>query len=235
MFLNMTILTIRFGFSRTPAPNVSLRKVYSRLLLTTPNRHVTITHNNYETKTFLRTAQGPIGEKRTMKYDIRKLTTCAVTAAVVFLVTWTVKFPVPGTSGGYLNFGDVVIYISALLLGGPAAAVSAAIGSGFADLAAGSVVYIPATFVIKGLMGLLCGAIAYQKSFMRYVIACAIGGAVMTTGYYLYELIMFGAEYAALSIPFNLIQWIGSAVAAVVLFPAVKRLSAVINTGSGAK
>lgn len=164
-----------------------------------------------------------------MKYDIRKITVSAVTAAVIFAVTWTIRIPVPGTSGGYVNMGDSVIYLAAYLLGGPLAAAAAAVGSALADTAAGATVYIPATFVIKGLMGLFCGYFSVGKSFSRFALSCALGGAIMTLGYALYEAAVFGMSYAAASLPFNMVQWVGGGAIAVVLFPAAKRLTGTVR------
>lgn len=164
-----------------------------------------------------------------MKYDVRKLTVSAVTAAVVFAVTWTIRIPVPGTSGGYVNMGDSVIYLAAFLLGGPLAAAAAAVGSALADAAAGAAIYVPATFVIKGLMGLFCGYFSSGKSFSRFALSCAIGGAIMALGYALYETAVFGIGYAVASLPFNVVQWVGGGSIAVVLFPAVKRLNGTVN------
>jgi hypothetical protein len=74
-------------------------------------------------------------------------------------------------------------------------------------------------------MGLICGYIAAGRKFLIYAVSAIVGGAVMTAGYGLYELAVFGGKYAAVSLPFNLIQWAGSAAAAIVLFPVIKRLS----------
>jgi uncharacterized membrane protein len=63
------------------------------------------------------------------KEKTNKLTMMAVFTALVFVVTFLVRIPVPGTGGAYLNFGDVVIYIAAFTIGGPYAAVAAALGS----------------------------------------------------------------------------------------------------------
>ncbi len=161
--------------------------------------------------------------------NTRKITASAITAAIVFVVTWTVRLPIPATAGGYINCGDVVIYLSAYLLGGPAAAAAAAVGSALADAAAGAAVYIPATFVIKGLMGLLCGFLTEKKKFSGFVLSCAIGGAVMTLGYAAYESVVFGLSYALASLPFNAVQWVGGGVVAVALFPVAKRLAGVIR------
>lgn len=161
-----------------------------------------------------------------MRNSIRKLTYSAVLAAVVFLVTFLTRIPVPfpGTSSAYIHLGDTVIFITAYLLGGPIAAAVAAVGSGLADLAAGAVIYIPATFVIKGLMGLCAGALMRVRGMAFYALAAVAGGAIMTAGYFLYELLLFGFAYAVPALPYNLIQWGGSLVIALALFPALRRV-----------
>ncbi len=159
----------------------------------------------------------------------RKITTIAVMAALIFVVTWLVKFPVPVSGGAYLNFGDIVIYMCAFILGGPSAAVAAAIGSCFADLAVGSAVYMLPTLIIKGLMGLAAGYLTKKQTFPAYVFACVVGGAIMTFGYALFEYLSFGASYAVASMPFNLIQWAGGAIVAVAFYAVVKRLSQYFN------
>ena len=158
-----------------------------------------------------------------MNKNVRKITYAALAAAIVFVVTRIIYFPV-GSSGAYVNFGDVAIYFTAFLLGGPIAAVASAIGSALADLTLGYAIYIPATFVIKGLMGLTAGFIMKSTKFWIYVTACVIGGAIMTLGYALYETFLFGFAVAIGNAPGNLIQWGGSVIIAALLFPVVKRI-----------
>lgn len=153
----------------------------------------------------------------------KKITYSAIAAAVVFVVTWMIRVPVPATSGGYVNVGDVVIFSVAYLLGGPIAAAAAAVGSALADLAAGAAVYAPATFVIKGLMGLVCGFLTVRKTFRAFALSCVAGGAIMAAGYGVYECAVFGLAYALAALPFNLIQWGGSAIIAVALYPVISR------------
>lgn len=163
-----------------------------------------------------------------LKISSRKIVISAMAAAVVFLVTWTVRIPI-ASSGGYVNLGDVVIYMSAYLFGGPIAAAAAAVGSALADTAAGAVVYIPATFVIKGIMALTAGHLCAGKKFASYCFACLFGGALMTGGYALYEMAVFGMAYALVSIPYNLMQWAGSVIIAVIFFPALDRIGRLIR------
>ncbi|MDR1043361.1 MAG: ECF transporter S component [Clostridiales Family XIII bacterium] len=83
----------------------------------------------------------------------------ALMAAIIFVVTYLVRIPMPIASGGYLNIGDTPLYIAAYLLGGPAGAVAGAIGSAMSDLSAGYVIYALPTAIIKGTMGFVCGTI----------------------------------------------------------------------------
>ncbi|MPN19073.1 hypothetical protein SDC9_166439 [bioreactor metagenome] len=158
-----------------------------------------------------------------MIFSTKKLSLGAMAAVLIFAVTWTIKLPVPGTAGGYVNFGDVAIYVLSLVLGGPLAALAAAVGSALADVCAGAAVYVPATFIIKGVMGLVCGLLARSRRFGAYCAACVLGGAIMALGYALYEVALFGGAYALAALPFNLLQWGGSAAAAILLYPAAKR------------
>lgn len=157
----------------------------------------------------------------------QQLTMVAVMTALTFVVTWLVKVPIPATNGGYLNFGDVVIYMGAFLLGGPSAALFAGVGSMLADFAVGAgAVYALPTLVIKAVMGLLAGYITTKQTLPRYILACVAAGAVMVAGYGAYEWAVFGGALALASLPFNLVQWGGSVLMASVLWGVVRRLAA---------
>ncbi len=159
----------------------------------------------------------------------KKLTSASLSAAVIFAVTWTVRLPVPATSGAYINLGDAVIFLVSYLLGGPAAAGAAAVGSALADLAAGAGVYIPATFAIKGCMALVCGLLSRGKGFSPFILSCVTGSLIMVSGYALYELLLFGPAYAAAALPFNFLQAGGSCAVSAVFFPAAGRLYALYS------
>jgi uncharacterized membrane protein len=154
---------------------------------------------------------------------IKKLTIVAMFAGVILAVTFAVKIPLPG-GGGYINAGDAAVYTAALLLGGPGGAAAAAVGSALADLLAGYPVYIPATFIIKGAMALVCGAVARGGGYPRFLAGCALGGAVMAAGYTLYDAAVFGAARALAGLPFNAAQLCAGVAAASALYPVAKRL-----------
>ncbi|MBC5647271.1 ECF transporter S component [Christensenella tenuis] len=159
--------------------------------------------------------------KRKMDIKTRRLTTTAVTAALVYVVTMLLVIQIPAVKGAYFNLGDVIIYCAAFILGGPYAALSAAIGSGLADLTVGSTVYIPATIVIKACMALLVGAMTKKgDSFKQYAMACVAAALVMAFGYFGYETLLVGVGGALLTLIPNLIQaGCGAALAMVLYHP----------------
>lgn len=162
-------------------------------------------------------------------YSVQMITSTALMAAIIFVVTYVIRIPLPFASGGYLNIGDTPIYIGAYLLGGPAGAIAGALGSALADLAAGYVFYAIPTAIIKGLMGLVPGLLmARSKSIQRFLFASIIGGAIMVAGYAIFEAFFFNINQAIATIPFNAIQWGGGVVVAVVLFPAIRRIKQAI-------
>jgi uncharacterized membrane protein len=160
--------------------------------------------------------------------NTKKMTLTAMFAALVFVATFFLKIP---SQTGYLNCGDMMIFIAAFLLG-EKAAFPAAFGSAAADIIGGYTVYIPATIVIKGGMGLIAGILLRKKTeatpFVTFFISCAIGETVMASGYFVYECAVFGAGAALGNIPLNLFQCaIGLSTA---LFrPALVRLKSKMN------
>ena len=141
----------------------------------------------------------------------RKLVLSAMLAALICIITM-LKWPVPGTQG-YIHAGDGFIYMAAILMGGPWAAASAAIGSMLADMLSGYFVYAPATFVIKALMALIVGLAAGRK--FRWPLSLslmAVASAFMVVGYGLYDLVIFGYSVAMTNAFYDLFQAVGGVV-----------------------
>lgn len=91
------------------------------------------------------------GEKRKNKMKYRTLT--GLMAAMITLMTAYICHIPIGLNGGYLHFGDSLIYLAAALLPTPYALAAAAIGGGLADLLTVPL-WLPATIVIKPLIAL---------------------------------------------------------------------------------
>ena len=162
---------------------------------------------------------------------VKKLTTTALMAAVIFVVTYLIRIPMPIASGGYINLGDAPVYMAAALLGGPAGMIAAAAGSSLADLASGFVHYILPTAIVKGLMGYVCGRLMEKDSFARFVTASVTGGAIMVFGYAVSDVAllsisqeMVNYSLAVASVPFNLIQWAAGVAVAAAVYPVIPRI-----------
>ena len=133
-----------------------------------------------------------------------QLALAGVFAALVFLATYILQIPA-GT--GYLNAGDGVILLAAVWLGYPAA-IPAALGSALADIAGGDAIFAPATALIKAAMALLAVFIIRitKNKLPGRILAFCLAEAVMITGYFLYETIIYGFAGAPANIGPNALQ-----------------------------
>jgi uncharacterized membrane protein len=148
--------------------------------------------------------------------SIRKLTTAGVLAAAIVLLTTLVSIPMPG-GFGYINLGDVGVLLAGMLLGGGWGALCAGAASALSDVLLGYTVYAPATFVIKGLVALVAGLLfARTQKKIRFV-ALYPAALIVPAGYFLYEVLLYGAASAIPNILFNTLQCMVGAVIATVL------------------
>ena len=98
------------------------------------------------------------------------ITVTGLFAAMIALMTAYI-FHIPyGANGGYIHFGDALIYIAAILLPRPYALAAAAIGGGLADLMTAPM-WAPATILIKMLITLPFTSHSTKMLEMRNIIA----------------------------------------------------------------
>ncbi len=159
-----------------------------------------------------------------------KLVMTALMMCMIIVLTMFVKVPIPLTQG-YVHLGDAMIFISVMLLGWKYGAAASAIGSAMADIFCGVAMWAPWTLVIKFIMALVMGKIleygGTSISKIREIIAMALGGLLMTAGYFVAEGIMYGNwAVAALGIPWNVGQFAVGMVIAVALSVALCKTSA---------
>lgn len=162
--------------------------------------------------------------RRNEDVAIRMIAYGGIFTALVLLATWLLKIPLPVV--GYIHLGDGIIFLSAVFLG-PFAAVPAALGSGLADFAAGFPVFIPATVVIKGVMGLLSGVMLRRlggKHVLPQIGVFLVAEIIMVAGYFGYEWILYGINTAYPNILYNTIQGIAGIVLGTVCIPAMRRI-----------
>ena len=144
------------------------------------------------------------------------LVSAAMLAALITVATTFVRIPT-GINSGYIHLGDAIIFLAAMLLPLPYAMCAAAIGGSLADLLAGAAIWAPATFAIKALNVLpfyLLGAKKNGRLMNRGSAASAGMSAIITLGgYFVAEMLLYNTQSAVISLPFNAIQGVGSAVA----------------------
>ena len=159
--------------------------------------------------------------------SVKKLTMAGVMAALVFVMTYVPKVPVPVT-GGYVHLGDGAIFLAALLLG-PLGIPAAAIGSGLADILGGYMVYALPTMVIKAAVALIAWKIWKEGSWLRAVIAFVLAEIAMVAGYFAFESIMYGAAAAWAAVGPNGIQGIAGVVLGLVCHALYSRMKKIIK------
>lgn len=137
---------------------------------------------------------------------LQSLVTAAILAAAITIMT-AFLFHVPiGATGGYVHFGDALIYLSAALLPAPYAVGAAVVGAGLADLLTAPM-WMPATVVIKSLVVLPFSSRGERLLTRRNAAATLLAGAITVVGYYLAEGLLFGGWAAFLmSVTGNLVQ-----------------------------
>ena len=158
-----------------------------------------------------------------MNNNLKKLILAALFAALSCVATMSIRIPTPGT-GGYIHPGDAIVILSGVILGPVWGFLAGGIGSALSDLIGGYFIYVPITFVIKGLVALAAGLL-YQKigknQKSRYI-AVILGGVadiiLVAGGYFVCEFFIYGAGAAA-SIPANIIQGVGGLVISCILYP----------------
>lgn len=147
-----------------------------------------------------------------MKSNTSKITMTGLFAAMIAVMTAYICHIPYGVNGGYIHFGDALIYMAAVFLPRPYALAAGALGGGLADLLTAPM-WAPATIIIKMLITLPFtskeGRILAPRNIAAPFIAAVLSGA----GYFLAEGILFGSFVAPVaSLSGSAIQAGGSAV-----------------------
>ena len=164
---------------------------------------------------------------------IRRLVLSAMFAALSCAATMVIQIPI---ATGYLNFGDGLCLLAGWTLGPWYGFAAAGLGSALADLLAGYGAYVPATFVIKGLVALLAGLLLQlgqtkgTPAVWRLALTALPAEAAMVLGYFGFETLVLGeAAAAAAAVPNNVLQAAAGIVLAVLLEQAVCRVPGLVH------
>ena len=156
-----------------------------------------------------------------MKNRTKRIVLVGLFAALVFAGTY-INIPIYYPGGKtMIHLGTTAIFIGAILLGKDAG-LAGGIGSGLFDLLDPAYASISIfTFIIKGLTGLLAGAIAFSggrkgDNHLINVIGFILGGAVSLGGYFLLNLFLYGYGGAIMRLGSSLIT---TSIAIVITIP----------------
>ena len=167
------------------------------------------------------------------KNTTRNIVVSALLAALVCVATMLIKVPSP--LKGYLNLGDGIVLLCGWLLSPVYGFLAAGIGSALADLFAGYVIYVPATFVIKGLMAIVAyyGFRLLGKrigNIPAMVLAGVLAEIIMVLGYYVFEGFLYGFVESLVNIPANAVQGVAGIILGTVLNKTFQKTNLFIKT-----
>lgn len=156
--------------------------------------------------------------------NTEKLVLAALMAALACVATMVIRIPIPATNG-YVNLGDAFVILSGVVLGPLYGGLAAGIGSALADLLAGYVGYAIATFIIKGIMGVLVGFMVKKGSVLNVIISGILAEVIMVGGYFLAEALFMGYGLGAIGgVLGNVMQGIAGVVISALLLPILKKI-----------
>lgn len=150
----------------------------------------------------------------------QRIVMAALLAALTCVATMIIKIPSP--LKGYLNLGDCVVLLAGWMLSPTYGFLAAGLGSALADTFSGYVTYVPATFVIKGLMALIAFygfKLLHSKlgNISSRIISGIVAEVVMVAGYFIFEGFLYGFGPSLVNIPANVIQGIAGLIIGTIL------------------
>ena len=136
--------------------------------------------------------------------NTKKLVIGALMAALTCIATMIIKIPTPTL--GYIHLGDGLVLLCGIVLGPLGGALSAGIGSMFADL----------SIILGGIIGeavMVFGYFVYEA-----------GLAALASGHFNSATLAAGIASRASGIPFNILQGVTGIVISLVLLPVLMKI-----------
>lgn len=160
------------------------------------------------------------------KHMARRIAIAAMLTALTCVTTMIIKIPSP--LKGYLNLGDSMVLLAGWTLSPLYGFLAAGLGSALADVLSGYVIYAPATFIIKGLMALICGygyRLLCKKlgHLICYITTGIVAQTFMVLGYFVFEGCLYGFAPSLVNIPANSIQAIAGLILGCVLMKVLEK------------
>jgi uncharacterized membrane protein len=161
--------------------------------------------------------------KNRVTLDARSISLIASLTAVTIVFTLTMRIPFAPTRG-YFTLADVGVYFASFAFGPIIGFIVGGLGTGLADILGGYAHFAIWSFLIHGLQGLVAGYLGYRKGWAGMVAGWIAGGVMMVGGYFLVELVLYGAGPALSEAgTINLPQVFVGGLAGLLLVSAVRR------------
>lgn len=127
-----------------------------------------------------------------------KITTTALSIALVCVGTMVIQIPIPL---GYMHFGNICIILVASLFSPSTALLAGGVGSALSDLFTGYPQWIIPTLIIKGFMGYAACKVMHNKDeasnmfSVRTIVGAVVAIVIMVAGYFVAGSILYGSIY----------------------------------------
>ena len=99
------------------------------------------------------------------EFTVRRISIIGVMAGLSFVAYEFFRIPFAG--GSSFHLGNTFTALTAMLLDGVSGGLAGAIGLALADILAGDPGYAVTTFVLKFIIGIVCGAVAHKLLHLR--------------------------------------------------------------------
>lgn len=136
--------------------------------------------------------------KRRMFTSVEVATVALFSALYAVMIVFTYQvYPIPSPTGGFLHFGDFVIFTAALLFGGKVGGMAGAVGAVVADFYLGYPRWY-VSIIAHGLEGAIPG-LAKKRHPVVQLAALVVGGFMMASTYFFVNIFIKGYPVAVLS------------------------------------
>lgn len=161
-----------------------------------------------------------------MNAKTKEIVIAALIAALACVATMIIKIPSP--LKGYINLGDCIVLVAGWMLSPTYSFLAAGLGSALADMFSGYVTYIPATFVIKGLMAIIAFygfKLLHKKlgNLPSRIISGIAAEIMMILGYFVFEGFLYGFAPSMVNIPANGVQGVAGLVIGILLIKVFEK------------
>ena len=130
------------------------------------------------------------------KFTVQKISIIGVMAALSLVAYEFFRIPNVFGSGSSFHLGNTFTALTAMLLDGVSGGLAGAIGLALADILAGDPGYAITTFILKFIIGLVCGFVAHKDIHLKDNPTASRGNSLL-----LISLPRFGGVFLCKKIP----------------------------------